>query len=148
MPRYPLGAVETIRRAARAKAEAELARADAELRRACERAQAADRLLQEHVGRRPRIDAGRSRVDALELQRAAAFERRHREQSERLRQDLSGARARVLELEQALLRAQKNLSEALAGEQVVERDHERFLDAERRERERSEQDEQDERVRR
>jgi hypothetical protein len=144
MPRYPLHAVATLRRAARAKAEAELARADQALHEARERAHAIDRSLREHLAQRPRIDAGEAPVGALELQRASAFERRHRERSARLRAELQAQEVHVIALEQALARARQALAQALADERVVERDHERFLDGRAREREQAEQDELDE----
>jgi hypothetical protein len=129
------------KRAERATATRELAQAQRALERALDDAAQAQRALAEHAARAPGVaaPAGSGTERALELQRAAAFARRHADDAGALREQVKRARAEVAALQAAVLAQQAALGSAHAGEQVVERDRERF---ERAQRKRAEHEEQ------
>jgi hypothetical protein len=143
--RYPLEAVVSVRRGERMRAEGELANAQRGLARA-ERARAdAQSTLAAHAASAPAAEAeqpGR-RSSGLQLQRAAAFAERHARTARELREAIARAQAACDEAAATLRNAQAALAAAHGAEQLIERDHARFQQAQRRAAERAEEDEQD-----
>ncbi|HMI90144.1 MAG TPA: hypothetical protein VK509_02220 [Polyangiales bacterium] len=143
--RYPLDAVASARRAARTRAEGELAGALRALARSEQtRAEAAERLA-EHAAAAPAAEPERPVLHAsgLELQRAAAYAHRQASTARALRAALEREDEAVTQAQAEVRRAQAALAAAHGQEQLIERDRERFLQAQRRAAERAEQDEQE-----
>jgi hypothetical protein len=140
-PPYRFRAAETQKRAERAAATRELAEAQRALDRALDDAAQAQRALAEHAARAPdaAAPAGSGTTRAVELQRTAAFARRHADDARALREQVQRAHAQVAALQAAVLAQQAALGSAHAGEQVALRDRERF---ERAQRKRAEHEEQ------
>jgi hypothetical protein len=140
-PPYRFRAAEAQKRAERAAATRELAQAQRALDRALDDAAQAQRALAELAARAPGAasPAGSGTERALELQRTAAFARRHADETRALRQRVQRAHAQVAALQAAVLAQQAALGSAHLGEQAALRDRERF---ERAQRKRAEHEEQ------
>lgn len=140
-PRYRFRAAETLKRAEGAAAKRKLASAQRALAAALEDAAEAQRALAEHIARTPHAVAleGAGMMRALELQRAADFALRHEDTARALRAELQRLQMLVAARQAAVLAEQAALGTAHAGEQVLERDRERFEHAQRK---RAEHDEQ------
>jgi hypothetical protein len=138
--RYPREDAERLRAAQRGGAELELARASAELERARAELARTDAALAAELAAHPPAPADAlGPTSALELQRTAAFARRHADKVRALREELSRAQQRVARQEATLASAQAALSLARAGERVIERDRARFEGEQRRARQQAEQ---------
>jgi hypothetical protein len=145
--RYPQQAAERLRNAQRGGAELALAQANTELNAAYNALARAQAALDAHRAAAPQAPAGsEGPIDALELQRAAAYAQRHTEHMRVLQQRVEHAQAQVTQRTAALCAAQDALAQARAGERVIERDRERFESAQRRAREQAEQLEVEERI--
>lgn len=145
--RYPQQAAERLRNAQRGGAELALAQASSELNAAQEALARAQAALDAHRAAAPLAPAGaEGPIDALELQRAAAFAQRHSERSRVLQQRVQQAQALVTQRTAAVSAAQDALAQARADERVIERDRERFESVQRRAREQAEQLEVEERI--
>jgi multidrug resistance efflux pump len=145
--RYPQQAAERLRNAQRGGAEIALAQAGAELNAANEALARVQAAFDAHRTAAPDAPAGgQGPIDALELQRGAAFAQRHAERTRVLWQHVLEAQAQVAQRTAALSSAQHALAHARADERVMERDRERFENAQRRAREQAEQLEVEERI--
>jgi hypothetical protein len=111
-PRYRWQAAETLRQAEREAASQTLARAQ--------------RALADHQARAQAAGGELSSARALDLQRAAAFARRHAEVARTLSAALDRASGQVTALEAAVLREQAALASAHGGERAIASDRTRF----------------------
>ena len=139
-----LGPLLEKRRAARHGAERALARAHASRSAAASAVARAADALELHRSSRPQLAAATGEVSALELQRGAAFARRHGERAARLTQQLEQAQRALAEQEGLLERARLALARASADERALERHETERARALGRRRERREQDAVDE----
>jgi hypothetical protein len=145
--RYPREAAERLRAAQRGGAEHTVAQATADLSAAQDALARAQAELDAHRAQQPATPAAaQGPIDALELQRGAAFAQRHTERTRALRARVQQAQTRVAQCAAGVSAAQDALASAHAAERVIERDRARFESARRREREQAEQLEVEERI--
>jgi flagellar biosynthesis chaperone FliJ len=146
--RYPWEPLESLRRGARAEAEAELGRMQSTLERARAELALAEQALEAQLARMPQSTelAAPGRASGLVLQRAAGHARRLAHEASCLHQARVQAETRVRAREAALETARRALAAARDKERALERDRERFSGEQRRARERAEQLELDERA--
>lgn len=140
---YPLEVAVLDRQGKRAQRELELAAAVRALAQAEAGAAAALDALGAHLASRPSVDEG-GQAAGRELRRSGAFARRHAREAELLRAAHEAAVVRERAARDAVTAARAALGEAHAAEQLLERDRERFLAADRKHAREAEQDELDE----
>lgn len=136
-PRYRFEAAETLKQSRRADAEHALARGQRELTQATATLEQSRHALAEHLRGAPAEPAQPAR--ALDLQRAAAFATRHAEVARTLRGHVGQAEAELARRKTQLEQLQHALGGAHAEQQLIERDRQRFEQAQRRELEQAEQ---------
>lgn len=144
--RYRWHALESLRRAQRARAETEVASARSRLNAAQEVRSSADQALLAHSANTPRTPADSNSTSALELQQSAAYSQQHRHVTRELTARLAQAQRDVAGAEGDFARAQQALARASADKLVIERDRLRFEGERLRARDAREQAEVDDQV--
>jgi hypothetical protein len=135
---YPLEALRTLRKRTRDEAQGELAGAQAALEQAEACLREATQALQAQVSVRAKQNEARFER-AADLVRAAAFDGRLHAEVQALVLREGQARQEVRTRERAVRVAREALRAAYGEQQVIERHHERFVDEERKRRDKADE---------